>query len=179
MASWSRRQRVLPPGWVEVNFRTSGGPIASLGMAAEALSADRVRLLRAPWGAFNAAKGDIFRVQRDVDGELWVEEKLEASGWCAIDVRVLSDGPLGPPDDRVDIVLDEFAPLGVTGAGMFWIAVMDVPPDADLVAVRRLLGKGERDGWWDHRELCVTAAWDAATSSLPPRRADRPSTTAE
>jgi hypothetical protein len=164
MASSSRATRVLPSGWVEVNFRMSGGPATSMGMAAEALSADKVRLPRAPWSAFNAAKGDIFRVRPDADGELWVEEKLEASGWCAIDVWVESDGPFGPVDDRVNVVLDKFAPLGVTGTGMFWFAVLDVPPDADLAAVRRLLDKGKHDGWWEYGELCVTDAWKAATS---------------
>ncbi|WP_223199351.1 DUF4265 domain-containing protein [Solihabitans fulvus] len=133
-------------------------------MAAEALSVDRIRLLRAPWGAFNAAKGDIFRVRPDVNGDLWVEEKLEASGWCAIYVGATSDGPLQPLNERDNIVLDKFAPLGVTGAGMFWIAVLDVPPDADLAAVRRLLDEGTREGWWDYRELCVTDAWNAAAS---------------
>jgi hypothetical protein len=134
-------------------------------MGAEALSAGRVRLPKAPWAALDAAKGDVFRVRREADGDLWAEEKLEASGWCAIRVVLVPEGPLGPLDAGVDSILVKFAPLGVTGSGMFGYAVMDVPPDADLSAVRRLLDKGQRDGWWDYGELCVTDAWQAAIST--------------
>jgi len=45
---------------------------------------------------------------------------------------------------------------------MFGLTVVDVPPDADLTRVRRLLDAGQRDGWWDYDELCVTDAWRTA-----------------
>ncbi|MEU7903429.1 hypothetical protein [Actinoplanes sp. NPDC049118] len=45
---------------------------------------------------------------------------------------------------------------------MFGLVVLEVPPSADLAAVRRLLRDGERDGRWTVDELCVTAAWRAA-----------------
>ncbi|MEV0392166.1 hypothetical protein [Polymorphospora rubra] len=41
--------------------------------------------------------------------------------------------------------------------------MIDVPPDADLHAVRRLPDAGQRDGWWAYEELCVTDTWTAAT----------------
>jgi hypothetical protein len=72
----------------------SGGPATGFGMGAEALSPDRVRLPSAPWAALNAARGDVFRVERGTDGRLWVREKLEASGFCAIRVQLVPDGPL-------------------------------------------------------------------------------------
>jgi hypothetical protein len=155
----------LPPGWVQVWFQMSGGPATSLGVGAEALAPDHVRLLHAPWAALNAAKGDVFRVQRGVDGQLWVQEKLEASGYCAIRVVLAPDSPLGALDARVDAILDKFSALGIAGSGMYGLAVIDVPPDAGLYLVRRLLDTGQRDGWWDYDELCVTAAWKAATST--------------
>lgn len=154
----------LPPGWVLVNFRMSGGPATSMGMGAEALSDDSVRLPRAPSAALDAAKGDVFRVRRDADGELWAEEKLEASGWCAIRVLLNSEGPLGPTEARVDAILGKFAHLGVTGGGLFGYAVLDVPPEA-LLPVRRVLDEGQRDGWWDYGDLCVTDAWRATRST--------------
>lgn len=141
----------------------SGGPATGCGMGAEALAPDRVRLQSAPWAALNAAKGDIFHVQRGTDGQLWAQEKLEASGFCAIRVMLAPDGPLGPFKPPVDTILDKFTVLGITGSGMFGLAVIDVPPDADLYLVRELLDTGERDGWWDYDELCVTEAWKAAT----------------
>ncbi|BCB88785.1 hypothetical protein Psuf_060980 [Phytohabitans suffuscus] len=139
-----------------------GGPATALGMGAEVLAPDRVRLPFAPWAALNAAKGDIFRVQRGTDGELWVQEKLEASGYCAIRVVLASDSPLGPLDTGTEVILEKFTALGVTGGGMFGLAVIDVPPEADLYLVRHLLNSGARDGWWDYDELCVTDAWNAA-----------------
>lgn len=154
----------LPPGWVQVWFRMSGDPATALGMSAEALAPHRVRLLSAPWAAPNAAKADVFRVQRGTDGQLWALEKLEASGFCAIRVGLAPDSPLGPVKHRVDAILDKFTALGITGDGMFGLAVIDVPPDADLYLVRQLLDTGQRDGWWDYDELCVTEAWKAATS---------------
>ncbi|MEV7625299.1 hypothetical protein [Actinoplanes sp. NPDC089786] len=62
----------------------SGGPASALGVTAEVLPPDRVRLLFAPWAALNAARADVYRVRKEEDGRLWAEEKLEASGYCAI-----------------------------------------------------------------------------------------------
>ncbi|MGH9197739.1 MAG: DUF4265 domain-containing protein, partial [Acidimicrobiia bacterium] len=111
---------------------------------------------------------DVFRVRQDMDGTLWAEEKLKASGYCAI--RVEPDLPELETEDpiafdaEVNAILDKFANLGVTGIAMFGLAVVDIPPEADLSAVRRLLDEGKRDGWWDYVELCVTDAWKSAAS---------------
>lgn len=164
MSSAEQATFELAPGWVQVWFRMSGGPATGLGMGAEAQPPDRVRLQSAPWAELNAAKGDVFRVRRGTDGQLWVQEKLEASGYCAIRVVLAPGSPLGPLDAGVDAILDKFTTLGITGSGMFGLAVIDVPPDADLFLVRQLLDTGQRDGWWDYDELCVTDAWKAATS---------------
>ncbi|KAB1158762.1 DUF4265 domain-containing protein [Micromonospora sp. AMSO12t] len=150
----------LPDGWVQVWFRMPPGSNAtSMGMGAELVAPGQVRLPRAPWGAFDAAKHDILRVERDRDGQWWVKEKVTASGYCAIRIWA--------PDDNVlehfeDVVLADFAPLQVSGAGMFGLVVLDVPPTADLPRVRWLLRDGERAGRWTVDELCVTAAWRAA-----------------
>jgi hypothetical protein len=145
--------------WVQVWFPMFGGPATAFGMGAEALSLDRVRLPSAPWPDLDAARGDIFRVQRGSDGELWVQEKLEASGYCAIRVLLAPDSPLGPLDIGTGAILDKFSALGARGSGMFGLAVIDVPPDVDLYLVRHLLGTGQRHGWWQYDELCVTDAW--------------------
>ncbi|PZG23816.1 hypothetical protein C1I95_02760 [Micromonospora craterilacus] len=97
---------------VRVWFPMSGRPASALGMRAEALSPDRVRLPFAPWAALDAAKGDIFRVQREEDGQLWVREKLEASGYCAIRVILAADSPLGP----LDVGTEAMWPSGVPTA---------------------------------------------------------------
>jgi hypothetical protein len=153
-----------PAECVQVWFPMSGGPATALGMGVEALPADRVRLPRAPWAALNAAKGDIFGVQQETDGKLWIQEKLEASGYCAIRVMLATGSPLGPLDAGTEAILEKFTALGVTGSGMFGLTAIDVPPDADLRLIRQLLDIGQRDGWWDYDELCVTDAWNAATT---------------
>ncbi|MEV6630417.1 hypothetical protein AB0M54_06670 [Actinoplanes sp. NPDC051470] len=58
----------------------SGGPASALGVPAEVLAPDRVRLLFAPWAALNAARADVYRVRKEEDGRLWAQEKLDV-GW--------------------------------------------------------------------------------------------------
>jgi hypothetical protein len=61
-------------------------------------------------------------------------------------------------------VLGAFAPLGVDGQGIkqFGMVSLNVPPDVDLAAVKGLLQRGERDGWWAYEESCIGDAWAAA-----------------
>jgi len=81
---------------VRVWFQMAGGPATAVGVGAEALAPDRVRLLFAPWAALNAAKADVYRVRMEDDGEIWAQEKVDASGFCAIRL-VLTDNS---PSDR-------------------------------------------------------------------------------
>jgi hypothetical protein len=48
------------------------------------------------------------------------------------------------------------------GIEQYGMVALDVPPDADLAAVKRLLREGERDGWWEYEEGCTGDAWQAA-----------------
>jgi hypothetical protein len=150
----------LPDGWVQVWFlMPPGSNASSMGMGAELVAPDRVRLPSAPWGAFDAAKHDILRVEQNRDGQWWVKEKITASGYCAIRIWAPNDSGL---EHFEDVVLVALAPLQVSGAGMSGLVVLDFPPTADLPGVRRLLRDGERTDRWTVEELCVTAAWRAA-----------------
>jgi hypothetical protein len=130
-----------------------------MGVRAELVAPDRARLPAAPWGPFDAAKDDILRIERGSDGQWWVKEKLTASGYWAIRVWATDTGGT---ERFEDVVLAEFAQLQVSGTGMFGFVALDVPPTADLTAVRRLLRDGERAGRWTVDEPCVTEAWRAA-----------------
>jgi Domain of unknown function (DUF4265) len=136
-------------------------PAASEGLWAVPVAPDVVRLDNTPFFVRGAASGDLIRVGRAEDGQLRAGERLRWSGHCTIRIIPFRDGPLGGSRQRV---LDVFAPLGVTGEGIerFGIVALDVAPDADIAAVKRLLRDGERDGWWEYEEGCIGDAWLAA-----------------
>jgi hypothetical protein len=136
-------------------------PVAREGLWAVPVAPDTVRLENSPWFVRGVANGDLIRVRRGEDGQLWADERLKWSGYCLIRIIPFREGPLGGSRQQV---LDAFAPLGVTGEGVeqFGMVALDVPPDVDLAAVKRLLHDGVRDGWWDYDEACVGDAWLAA-----------------
>ena len=39
------------------------------------------------------------------------------------------------------------------------MVALDVPPDVDLAAVKRLLREGTHAGWWEYEEGCIGDAW--------------------
>lgn len=133
-------------------------PASSEGLWATPVDEDLVRLDNNPWFARNVACGDIYRVRRDADGVLWAVECVEWSGNCTIRVIPFSAGPLA---GNRQAVIDAFTPLGVDGEGIeqFGMVSLNVPPDADLVATKRLLTQGRTDGWWDYEEGCIGDAW--------------------
>ncbi|MGW7045141.1 DUF4265 domain-containing protein [Streptomyces avermitilis] len=50
----------------------------------------------------------------------------------------------------------------------FRMVALDVPPDADLTRIRKLLEHGEPKGWWHWEEGAVTDAWRATLQCHPP-----------
>jgi len=136
-------------------------PAVSEGLWARRVAPDVVRLDNTPWFVCNVACGDLVRVRQGDDGLLWVTDKLQWSGHCVIRLIPFRDGPW---QDSGQWILDAFAPLGVSGEGIeqYGMVALDVPPDADLAAIRRLLQDGQRDGWWDYEEGCIGDAWEAA-----------------
>jgi hypothetical protein len=95
-------------------------------------------------------------------GEHWFAEKVKWSGNCAIRVVPFKEGALVGSRQAV---IDLFAPLGVDGEGIeqFGMVSLNVSSDVDLSAVKGLLARGAREGWWDFEEGCIGDAWaDAA-----------------
>jgi hypothetical protein len=152
--------------YVRVRFRLPRDddgwpPVASEGIWAVRLGADLVRLDNIPWFARNVASGDTFRTSTDSDGVLWAADKVEWSGSCTIRVIPFPEGSLA---GSLPAVLDAFAGLGVDGEGVeqFGIVALNVPPEADLGAVQRLLRQGVADDWWEFEEGCIGQAWRSA-----------------
>lgn len=133
-------------------------PAGTESMWARPVSADVVELDNTPFFARGISCGDHVRVIRDDDGTLTAVEVVEWSQRCTVRVVPFRAGPL--QGDRQQ-VLDEFAAVGVTGEGIeqYDIVVLDIPPTADLAAVKKLLRDGVQQGWWDYEESNVGDAW--------------------
>ncbi|MEU4744782.1 DUF4265 domain-containing protein [Actinosynnema sp. NPDC023658] len=137
-------------------------PVGTEGLWAIPLpERDHVRLDNIPWFAPDVAAGDVVRVRADEDGVLRVVERVEWSGHCTIRLIVYRKGPLAGDRQRV---LDMFAALGVEGEGLaqYGMVALDVPPEVDLAAVKRMLKDGKADEWWAYEEGCIGDAWEAA-----------------
>jgi hypothetical protein len=154
---------------VKVHFRMDvdeeGWPPASVeSLWAVDLGDGSVRLDNTPWFVRGVASGDIIRVESDEEGVRWAGETVRASEHCTIRLIVLKDG--GSAAAR-QTVLKAFHRLGTTGEGIeqFRMVALDVPPDADLPRIRKLLEHGEGEGWWHWEEGCVTAAWRSTATA--------------
>lgn len=161
-----RTQPAVPESYVKVWFSLEQDedgwpPAGSEGLWAERVSDDVVRIDNSPWFVRGVACGDLVRITRESDGTLWAVEGLRPSERCTIRIIPFQEGALA---GSLQAALDAFAPVGVTGEGIeqFGMVALDVPPDADLAAIQRLLRQGSDDGWWDYEEACVTDAWLAA-----------------
>ncbi|MFG2425518.1 DUF4265 domain-containing protein [Streptomyces sp. NPDC048448] len=148
---------------VRVHFRMDvdeeGWPPASVeSLWAVGLGDGSVRLDNTPWFVRGVASGDIIRVEPDEEGVRWAGETVRASEHCTIRLIVLKDG--GSAAAR-QTVLKALHRLGTTGEGIeqFRMVALDVPPDADLPRIRKLLEHGEGEGSWHWEEGGVTAAW--------------------
>lgn len=136
-------------------------PVASETVWAEPIGGDRYRIANAPFFVRELAPGDVVTGVRAPDGVLWSGAFVSASGRLVVRVVPLREGPLGGAQEPV---FEAFAPLGLRGESglpQFNVIAFDVPPDADLAAVKALLAAGEADGRWDYEEACVTRRWSA------------------
>ncbi|MFC1438988.1 DUF4265 domain-containing protein [Streptacidiphilus sp. N1-10] len=153
---------------VKVHFRMDvdedGWPPASVeSLWAVDLGDGTVRLVNIPWFARGVASDDIIRVEVDEEGVRWAMETVQASENCTIRLIVLKDGGSIPARQSV---LEDFRRLGTTGEGIeqYRMVALDIPPDADLPRIRKLLEHGESKEWWHWEEGCVTAAWRAGAT---------------
>ncbi|MGW4033952.1 DUF4265 domain-containing protein [Streptomyces sp. NPDC004838] len=150
---------------VKVHFRMDmdedGWPPVSVeSLWAVDLGDGTVRLDNTPWFVRGVASGDIIKAELGGDGVLWAGETVQPSQNCTIRLIVLKDD--GSAAARRS-VLEVFHRLGTTGEGIerYGMVALDVPPEADLPQIRKVLEHGETKGWWNWEEGCVTAAWEA------------------
>ncbi|MFD9573193.1 DUF4265 domain-containing protein [Streptomyces sp. NPDC059982] len=154
---------------VKVHFRMDigeyGWPPASVeSLWAVELGDGTVRLDNTPWFVRGVASGDIIQVELDGEGVRWAGETVRASENCTIRLIVLKDG--GSAAARQS-ALEIFHKLGTTGEGIerYGMVALDIPPEADLPRIQKLLEHGAVEGWWHWEEGCVTAAWRSTAAS--------------
>lgn len=154
---------------VKVHFRMDideGGwpPVSVESLWAIDLGDGTVRLNNTPWFVRGIASNDIIVVRPDDDGDLWAGDTVQPSQHCTIRLIVLKDD--GSAAARQS-VLEAFHRLGTTGEGIerYRMVALDVPPEADLPKILKLLNHGDTEEWWHWEEGCVTAAWEAAARS--------------
>lgn len=89
---------------------------------------------------------------------------VRSSENCTIRLIVLKDS--GSAAARQS-VLEIFHKLGTAGEGIerYRMGALDVPPEADLSRIRKLLEHGTAKGWWHWEEGCVTAAWRSTATN--------------
>jgi Domain of unknown function (DUF4265) len=150
---------------VKVHFRMEVDedgwpPVGVESLWAVDLGDGTVRLDNTPWFVRGAASDDIIRVEVDDEGVRWAGETVLPSRNCTIRLIVLKDG--GSTAARQS-VLEVFHRLGTTGEGIeqYRMVALDVPPEADLPRIHKLLEHGAAKGWWHWEEGCVTAAWNS------------------
>ena len=135
-------------------------PVSVESLWAVDLGDGTVRLDNTPWFVRGVASDDVVRVEVDEDGLRWAGETVRASENCTIRLIVMKDG--GSTAARQS-VLEVFHRLGTTGEGIeqYRMVALDVPPEADLPRIRKLLEHGAAKEWWHWEEGCVTVAWRA------------------
>ncbi len=147
-------------GTVTVRFRVEGDSSGSslVGadrMAARPVGGDHYRLTDHPLHALGVARADIVEALPDAEGRLWATSVVEHGGHLAL--RVL------PAAGHLDALTDRLAglPVAQRRSADGQVVALDVPPDADLAAVKAVLDAGAHDGHWTYHESLVSDAWHA------------------
>lgn len=134
-------------------------PAESEGLWAVPIESHLYRIDNTPWFVRGIAADDVVEARQDANGVLWFVRVHELGGRLVVRIIPRSDGPLG--GDR-QAVLDQFAPFGVNGEGMFSpinMVALDIGSEAPLPSVKSLLVKGEADGLWYYEEGSISEEW--------------------
>lgn len=147
-------------GAVTVRFRVHGDESGSSLVGADTMAAvpvggDHYRLTESPLHALGVARADVVEALPDADGHLWATTVIEHGGHLSLRVLPAEGGP--------ESVVDALGtpPLTVRRSHDGRVITVDVPPGADLAAVKAALDDGTHDGRWTYHESLVSDAWHA------------------
>jgi hypothetical protein len=121
------------------------GGIISEGMWAFSLGDGRYRLDNIPFFIYDVSIDDIVSAE-EVDGILTFRQVLSSGGHSTYRVFYRDRAIASPAalDERLAAVRT----LGASTEGAKRVTAIDVPPDADLDAIYRLLDAGEAEDFW-------------------------------
>jgi hypothetical protein len=148
--------------WFRFVPRDGWLPYDTEGMWAVAVGTDLGRVTNVPFLQDGIAQDDIVRFRTDDDGRRWAIERVEASGNCTIRVLPVPDGPLGRSAAAVHERLSPFRLGGESFSQGFPLVAFNIPANADMTQIKRLLERGEAEGWWHFETACVSDAWREA-----------------
>lgn len=158
------RKNELVPDPVKIRFvldqeEDGWPPAGSEGIWAVPLGGNLYRVDNTPWFVRGVAAEDTIEADVDEHDRLEFVQVRERGGHNAVRVIPRVDGLLG---GSLQLVLEQFAPHGVTGEGMsspVSMVALDIGPDAPLPVVKALLVSGESNGLWYYEEGCITDEW--------------------
>ncbi|MDX2709908.1 DUF4265 domain-containing protein [Streptomyces sp. PA03-6a] len=118
----------------------------------------KAELANTPFFIRGVALGDIVETSVDDEGVRWAGKVVQPSDNCTIRLIVLRDSGSAAAGQSV---LDVFHELGADGEGIeqFRMVSLDIPLEANLGRIKRLLQHGVDQEWWHVEEGCITDAW--------------------
>jgi Domain of unknown function (DUF4265) len=131
-----------------VRFPVFQGPVASEGLWAHRVGKDRYELVNIPGWARGVSLGDIVRVRRDHESFSY-RDTWRHGGHSTYTIALQGDAAAAFAE----------AWIGLSGLGCRYerlsprMFAVDVPPDADIAKVYRLLEAGMGNGIWWFDEL--------------------------
>nr|WP_254710015.1 DUF4265 domain-containing protein [Streptomyces lunaelactis] len=148
--------------WFRFMPREGWLPQDTEGLWATRLGDDTARVENVPFLQNGVAEGDVVRFATDDDGLHWAKERVSASENCAVRVLPVPSGPLGRSAQAVHAHLAPFGLGGEVFSDEFPLVAFNVPAEADLGQIKKLLAHGQEEGWWHFEVGCATDAWRQA-----------------
>lgn len=136
-------------------------PVTSERLWGIPLTDELVRIDNVPWFVRDLSLNDVVRTFTGARGVLQAAEKITWSGNCTVRIIPYKSGAMS---GNLQTILELFLPLGAHAEGIeqFGMVALNVPPSADLAAVKGLLIRGFEADWWDYEESCIGDAWLAS-----------------
>jgi hypothetical protein len=135
--------------------------VESEGLWAVDLGDGTYRLANVPWFVTGVALDDVVEAALTADGTLWAIRSLRWAGRHVVRLSPIINGDPTPFLERIEADFERLE-VGIESMGPpEWLIAIDIPADADLAEIKKLLREGVASQRWTFEEACVGARWDA------------------